>query len=196
MLKLSFHHCAVKLDGYNICQMHSKVNSYTAFLLSMLLTNSLVADRNVVAKMCFIESKQVSKSKMWSIVNVKIKQCRVIKTKVYMRQNWKPRDTEPDHEPEIKHKSKYFACAQHLSSGPYPSQSMRYWNLPFLQHELRIALTVYAGCPSMSRGRGGVVVRTCSARGQGVMGFKWDTWNDGARRKCYGVIQLTSYNSL
>jgi hypothetical protein len=45
---------------------------------------------------------------------------------------------------------------QNHSSGPYPSQSTRYCNLPPRHLAFRRELTAYVGLPSMSRGGGGV----------------------------------------
>lgn len=47
------------------------------------------------------------------------------------------------------------ASTQERSSGPYPSQSTRYWKRDLTCLEFKSILTLYAGIPSMSRGGGG-----------------------------------------
>lgn len=56
-------------------------------------------------------------------------------------------------------------ATQHLSSAPYPSQSMRYCRPPTRRLESRMARIVYVGDPQMSRGGGGTSGTSPSCRG-------------------------------
>ncbi len=76
------------------------------------------------------------------------------------------------------------ALTQDLSSGPYPSQSTRYWSIPPWRRESRSYLTWYASSPS-SRMGGGIWVSASSFTSPSLgppAGFNSDTWKVGEIR--------------
>ena len=83
-----------------------------------------------------------------------------------------------------------FRGTQERSSGPYPSQSTRYWCPRPRCRTSRRRWTVYAGWLSMTLGGGGG--RTVGDNGLVEMGLTWETWKVGCTRRDGGSFNCTA----
>ena len=83
-----------------------------------------------------------------------------------------------------------FWGTQERSSGPYPSQSTRYWCPQPRRRTSRRRRTVHAGWLSMTLGGGGG--RTGGDNGLVKKGLTWETWKVGCTRRDGGSLSCTA----